>query len=123
MSKGSQNGTVIGALALFKEWENELEQYTSDQLRTTSERKLKQTRASYTQLIDSMKRAEEKIEPVLNAFRDHVLFLKHNLNASAIASLKSELTTVKSDIASLINEMEASIAQADSFIKEMSIDK
>ena len=69
-----------------------------------------------------MKNAEEKIEPVLNAFRDHVLFLKHNLNASAVASLKGELATVKSDIASLINEMELSIAQADTFIKEMSLE-
>jgi hypothetical protein len=38
-----------------------------------------------------MKRAEKNIAPVLAAFRDQVLFLKHNLNAQAIASLKGEL--------------------------------
>ena len=66
-----------------------------------------------------MKRAESKIEPVLSAFRDQVLFLKHNLNAQAIASLQNELTSVEADIASLIKEMEASIAEADVFIKTM----
>jgi len=105
--------------ALFKEWEAELEQYTNDNLRRSSEQKLKQTRQRYTQLIDAMKRAEAKIEPVLSAFSDQVLFLKHNLNAQAIASLQGEFASVEADIASLIREMEVSIAQADEFIKEM----
>jgi len=105
--------------ALFKEWESELTQYTNDNLRRVSEKKLEQTRRRYAQLIDAMKSAEAKIEPVLSAFRDQVLFLKHNLNAQAIASLHDELAVVKADIASLIKEMEVSIAEADEFIKAM----
>lgn len=105
--------------ALFKEWESELGQYTSDNLRRASEQKLEQTRLRYSQLIEVMKRAETKIDPVLLAFRDQVLFLKHNLNAQAIASLHNELASVKADIALLIKEMEASIAEADAFIKAM----
>ncbi len=66
-----------------------------------------------------MKRAEKKIDPVLLVFRDQVLFLKHNLNAQAIASLQGELVSIKTDVASLISEMEASIREADAFIKEM----
>jgi hypothetical protein len=105
--------------ALFKEWESELSQYTNDNLRRASELKLEQTRQRYIQLIGAMKRAEAKVEPVLSAFRDQVLFLKHNLNAQAIASLQDELASVKADIASLIKEMEVSIAEADAFIKAM----
>ena len=63
--------------ALFDEWQTELDQYTSDSLRRSSARKLKQTRQQYTQLIGAMKRAEKKMEPVLMAFQDQVLFLKH----------------------------------------------
>ena len=105
--------------ALFKEWEKELEQYSNEKLLRASESKLEQTREKYTQLIEAMKRAEEKIEPVLVAFRDQVLFLKHNLNAQAVASLHDELILVEADIASLIKEMEASIAEADAFINSM----
>ena len=66
-----------------------------------------------------MKRAEAKIDPVLEAFEDQVLFLKHNLNAKAIASLQNELTAVENDIAELIREMEASMSEADAFIQAM----
>ncbi|HEX3035290.1 MAG TPA: DUF2959 domain-containing protein [Thermodesulfobacteriota bacterium] len=107
------------AEALFDEWESELGQYSDEKLRRVSERKLAETKSRYKQLIRAMKRAEEKIDPVLSAFQDQVLFLKHNLNAQAVASLQDELVTVESDIASLIEEMEASIREADTFIREM----
>jgi hypothetical protein len=56
-------------------------------LRRSSERRLQQTRAQYGQLIRAMKRTEAKMASVLAAFHDQVLFLKHNRNARAIASL------------------------------------
>ena len=102
---------------LFDEWQDELSEYTNQSLRRRSEQKLKQTRRQYSQLIKTMKRAEKKIDPVLSAFRDQVLYLKHNLNARAIASLRSELVSVEADVASLIKEMEASIAEANTFIR------
>ncbi len=108
--------------ALFSEWEEELEQYSSQSLRRSSETKLRKTRKQYKQLIGAMKRAEKKIAPVLSAFRDQVLFLKHNLNAQAIASLQSELVSVEANVASLIKEMEASIAEANVFIKTIARD-
>jgi hypothetical protein len=108
------------AEALFKEWEGELAQYTNDTLRRASARQLALTRQRYTPLMSAMKRAEAKMPPVLAAFRDHVLFLKHNLNAQAIAALQQELVVVETDIAALMRAMEASIAEADAFIKTLS---
>jgi predicted nucleic acid-binding Zn-ribbon protein len=105
--------------ALFKEWEAELQEYSSASLRQNSQKKLTQTRTQYAQLIKAMKRAETKMDPVLAKFKDQVLFLKHNLNAQAIASLKNELVSVEGNIASLIKEMETSIKEADSFIASM----
>jgi hypothetical protein len=107
------------AQALFAEWESELKLYTSSNLRRSSETRLAQTRESYAKLIGAMKRAESKIDPVLNPLRDQVLFLKHNLNARAVASLQEELVSVEADIATLIQEMEAAIAEADAFIGEL----
>jgi hypothetical protein len=107
------------AEALFAEWEAELDQYTNASLRRSSERKLNHTRRQYAKLIGAMKRAERKIKPVLSAFKDQVLFLKHNLNARAIASLQSELVSVEADVATLVKEMETSIAEADAFISAM----
>ena len=104
---------------LFDEWERELSEYSSASLRRSSARKLSQTRQQYTQLIGAMKRAESKMDPVLTAFNDQVLFLKHNLNARAIASLQTELVSVESEVNSLIRDMNASIKEANEFISAM----
>ena len=104
---------------LFAEWQAELNQYTSSSLKQSSARKLRETQKKYAQLIGAMKRAEGKIDPVLSAFRDQVLYLKHNLNAQAIASLQSELTSIETDVARLIKEMETSIKEANAFISSM----
>jgi len=108
------------AEALFEEWKDELNEYTNASLRRASANQLRQTEEHYRKLISAMRRAEEKIQPVLSAFKDQVLFLKHNLNAKAIASLQSELVSVESNVASLIKEMETSIAEANAFISAMS---
>jgi len=107
------------AEALFREWQAELEDYSNEQLRALSEQKLGRTRQRYARMIAAMQSAEMKIGPVLEAFRDQVLFLKHNLNAQALASLQSELVAVETDIAGLIKEMETSIAEANAFIEAM----
>jgi hypothetical protein len=104
------------AQALFEEWQTELEQYTNKDLRHRSELELKQTQGRYDQLMGAMKQAERKTGPVLAAFRDHVLFLKHNLNGQAVASLKRELVPIESNVASLLKDMDASVTQANKFV-------
>lgn len=105
--------------ALFDEWADELNQYTSASLRNSSKRTMEKTERQYEKLISAMKRAEAKIEPVLRPLRDQVLYLKHNLNARAISSLQSELVSMETDVASLIRDMEAAIVEADAFIRTM----
>lgn len=107
------------AEALFREWENELDQYSSAELRRSSERQLQDTRQRYDTLMTAMRRAESRLEPALAPFRDQVLFLKHNLNAQAVASLQDELVVIEADVSALIEEMEAAIAEADAFIQNM----
>lgn len=105
--------------ALFSEWEQEIEQYQSASLKSNSRQKLTATKQHYQQLIGAMNKAESKIEPVLKIFKDQVLYLKHNLNARAIASLKNELDAVQSDVNNLVAAMESSINEANAFIQTM----
>lgn len=107
------------AKALFAEWTEELKQYSSAKLRQSSQQQLTATKARYSKLIKAMKRASSKMDPVLAAFKDQVLILKHNLNAKAIAALEGELGSIQSDVEALVREMEKSIAEADAFIKTM----
>jgi hypothetical protein len=107
------------AAALFREWEDELGQYSDQNLRRISERQLRDTQSRYTELIGVMQRTSARMDPVLVRFRDQVLFLKHNLNAQVIAQLGTTANTLKGDVGRLITEMEASIREADEFISAM----
>lgn len=105
--------------ALFDEWADELEQYSSASLRRDSERQLNQTRRRYERLMTSMRNAEKTIDPVLDSLKDNVLYLKHNLNARAIASLKGELGNVNQDVSNLIDAMQKAIDESNAFIAQM----
>ncbi len=105
--------------ALFDEWEDELEQYSNARLRADSERKLRDTRRRYERLVKVMRRSEERMEPVLAALNDNVLYLKHNLNAQAVAALKTEFSNIDRDIDVLIEEMRKAIASSDEFIESL----
>jgi len=102
---------------LFAEWEKELGTMESPALKASSRQKLSDTRAKYASLEQSMTRAEQSMEPVLRQFRDQVLYLKHNLNAQAIGALKGEATQIENEIKRLVKDMDASIAEADAFIR------
>ncbi len=105
--------------ALFDEWEDELEEYSSASLRRTSAQRLSDTRAKYKPMIKAMRRAESSVQPVLAALKDQVLYLKHNLNARAVGALKGELSSVEQDVASLLGSMETSMAESRRFIATM----
>lgn len=107
------------ATALFKEWRAELSEYTNQNLRRDSERKLQATERRYKSLLSAMRRAEKSIDPVLANLKDNTLYLKHNLNARAIASLKGELGTVNRSVDSLIKAMEAAISESEQFVEAL----
>ena len=105
--------------ALFDEWQEELEQYSNASLRRDSERQLKNTRRRYSKVLGAMRRAEKAIDPVLASLKDNTLYLKHNLNARAIASLKNELGTVDNDVNALLTAMQQAINESNAFIDEL----
>jgi hypothetical protein len=107
------------AQAMFSEWKQELDQYSSASLRETSARQLEQTRRSYDKLIDVMRNAERRMAPVLATLKDQVLFLKHNLNAQAIASLGTVSAELERNVDVLLRDMQRAIDDAARFIEQM----
>lgn len=107
------------SLALFEEWEEELNLYQNAKLKAQSRTKLNNTRTKYKKMMKSMRSSEKSMEPVLNTFRDNVLILKHSLNAQAIGALQGEFGSLKREVKVLISQMNQSIKESDTFIKEM----
>jgi len=109
----------VVAQDMFREWKTELSEYKDPKLKAASEQKLSDAQNRYATLIELMRKSEAKMQPVLTAFHDQVLFLKHNLNAQAVASLQTTAAGIETDVQALIKDMEASINEANSFIAQM----
>lgn len=107
------------AFDLFAEWEDELKQYQNAQLRADSRKKLLATKRQFDSLLKTMRKAERKMPPVLNALHDNVLYLKHNLNAKAIGAISGEFNGLQSDVNNLVRDMDQAIAESNQFIQSM----
>lgn len=113
------DNVVSAANKLLEEWRAELEQYNDNAIRQRANKQFDETRLHAEKMIAAMRKAEKKTEPVLAAFKDQVLFVKHNLNMQAISSLSQESQIIENDVAELIKEMEISIAEAEEFIRSI----
>jgi hypothetical protein len=109
--------TVAGDL--FAEWDKENRQIETDSLRQISRQQLNDTRRRYDEMLVALKKSEQSMDPVLRKLHDYVLTLKHTLNAQAIAALGGESAKIQADVSRLIEDMNASIASADEFIRQM----
>lgn len=108
----------IGA-DLFEEWRKEAKTLDNQQYREDSFKKLEETKAKFNTMVASMKGVEKKIPPLLKALQDQVLYLKHNLNAQALSSLKKESASIEGDLSTLIRDLNQSIAESDRFLSSL----
>lgn len=105
--------------ALFEEWEEELDLYQNKEFRRSSKVKLEKTKVRYREMLSSMHQAEKSMDPVLRIFQDNVLYLKHNLNAQAIGSLRGEFASLKGEIERLVAQMNRAIEKSNRFIADI----
>lgn len=104
---------------LFAEWRQEIEQIHNPTFRSQSTQKLKATQSRFAKMESALIAARRRMTPVLGNLKDYVLFLKHNLNAQAIGSLKGEAASIETDVGRLIRDIQRSIQEADVFLKEI----
>ncbi len=102
---------------LFSEWEGEIKQINDARLKASSRKTLSDAKIRYKQLELAMNKSTRGMYPVLAKLKDYTLYLKHNLNAKAVGSLGGELVSIEKEVTSLIDDMNLSIREADSFIK------
>jgi chromosome segregation ATPase len=103
---------------LFREWEKEIDEISRADFRASSEQSLRATRERYGRLEEAVTLAADRMDPVLQQLNDYVLYLKHNLNAQAIGSLKVEADKIEAQVDQLIRDIEASVGQAEEFLSD-----
>jgi len=104
---------------LFKEWQKEIDGMDNRKLKQQSADMLRQSRLQEAGYIKSMRQTEARMTPVISAFHDQVVFLKHNLNARAIGSLKGTSAKISTDVDVLLTSLDGSMSQADALIQSL----
>lgn len=104
---------------LFEEWKKEIGEMRAADLKSRSRATLAETKNGFEKMHGALRASEKQMEPVLAKLKDHVLFLKHNVNAQSVAALKTEGARIEGDIQKLLASMNASIKEAEDFTKQI----
>ncbi len=108
---------------LFNEWQKEIDEMGNARLKSQSSAMLRNSKVREAAYMRAMRKTESKMKPVLAAFHDQVLFLKHNLNARAIGSLKGTTASIQGNVEDLTASIDASMQEADNLISSLSTDE
>lgn len=101
---------------VYKNWADAAAAISDPALRKRSDDRLAATKASLEEIRTVGQKAGELYGPVMKALQDQVTYLGHDLNPSAIASLKPDAAKVNADAQELVKRIDDTIATANKVI-------
>ncbi len=101
---------------LFKSWADSAAAIANADLRKRSEDRLAAAKASQARIKAAGQKAAELYGPVMKALQDQVTYLGHDLNATAVASLKPDAAKLGTQVQELVKRIDETISTADTAI-------
>jgi septal ring factor EnvC (AmiA/AmiB activator) len=101
------------AQALFQSWAESAKAISDPALRKRTEDRLTKTKASYAEIATVGSKASEMYGPVMKSLGDQVTYLGHDLNPSAVASLKPNATKLNAQADELVHRIDDTMATAN----------
>jgi SMC interacting uncharacterized protein involved in chromosome segregation len=95
---------------LFAQWAHSAAAIDNADLRKRSEERLSATKASYAEIETVGQKATDLYGPFMKDLQDQVTFLGHDLNPSAVASLKPEAAKLNEKAETLVKSIDDTIA-------------
>jgi hypothetical protein len=105
--------------ALFTEWRDDLAATRNTAQRARDQRHYDASRARYERLLEAMRQAAASLTLMLDALRDQVAFLNHNLSAEALGVVQDGLGGVQGSADRAQRDLEQAIAEANVFIRQL----
>jgi hypothetical protein len=102
--------------ALFKSWSDSAAAISDPELRKRSEERLAKTKASFAEIGTVGQKATELYGPVMKTLLDQVTYLGHDLNPSAVASLKPNAAKLNDEAKELVKRIDDTITTANTAI-------
>jgi len=105
------------AVPVFDQWTKDLEAYSNPEMRQRSQVRLAAARERYDAVLAAVEPVLVEYESINESLRDHVLFLKHDMNPAALATIQDDVRRVAKDAASLDGRFNNSRAAAQAYIE------
>jgi hypothetical protein len=106
----------LEAETLFRNWASAALAIGDPELRKKSEERLAGTKASCNQIGTVSRAAADLYGPVMKALQDQITYLGHDLNASAVASLKPAAAKLNEQVQELVKRIDDTITTANAAI-------
>ena len=101
---------------LLKSWADSAAAISDPSLRKASDDRLAKTKASFADVGTVGQKAGELYGPVMKGLQDQVTYLGHDLNPSAVASLKPNAAKLNADAKELEKRIDDTISSANTAI-------
>jgi hypothetical protein len=102
--------------ALFKSWVDSAAAISDPDLRKRSDERLAKTKESFAGIATAGDKAKDLYGPVMKALQDQVTYLGHDLNPSAVASLKPNAAKLNDQTNELVKRIDDTITTANTAI-------
>ncbi len=109
----------VEADTLFKSWADSAAAISDAGLRKQTEDRLAKTKASIAEIGTAGQKATEIYGPVMKSLQDQVTYLGHDLNPSAVASLKPNAVKLNDQTKELAKRIDDTISTANTAISAL----
>jgi chromosome segregation ATPase len=104
---------------LFASWKESLAGISSEDLKKRSEARMAQTRERLAKVGDAGQVARSEYETFIKSLKDQITYLGHDLNPSAIASLKGDAAKLNQQAQKMFQKIDTTTSAANSSIDEL----
>jgi hypothetical protein len=111
------------SVPLFKKWEQSLEAFSSDQMRQHSKERQQKTHERFDAIVSSAEAAQVACDALNVRLRDHVAYLRFDLNSSALAMIQGEVVALEQSAATLSTQLVACQDAAKAYVEAASLPK
>ncbi len=106
---------------LFQRWTKDMEAFGNSRMRQRSQTRLDETRTRFQSIIGATQAAQIALDAFHDDMRDHALFLRHDLNSAAVASIRTDVRALNEQIQGLDTRFDATTAAARAYVESAAL--
>jgi phosphoenolpyruvate-protein kinase (PTS system EI component) len=105
------------AAPVFDQWTKDLEAYANPEMRQRSQERLAASRERYDAVVAAVEPVLVQCEAINETLGDHALFLRHDMNPAAIATIQDDVKKVAKEAADMEPVFRSSRAAAMAYVE------